>query len=424
MPSTFAALSVEPAGEVGGLAVVRQAPPPGAGSFSATYVAPSGWAHEPIRLAGLARMANQLAASATVRFDRVALARRLDRAGATLSYQCAPESGEIRIWGPAADWKPLLGLLAEVVRSPRFAPEDVARVRRQSIERALRESTQPANRAERELLRRCFPAGHPYATTGRGDRTTLGRIRRSDLAKFYRLQYGRRDACLVVTGAPSAAAVLEAARAGFGGLPDGSPARLRTPAARSRPAPPVRVDLPGRSQVELRLGGSSIPRTDPAYPAAALANEILGGRPMLSRLFQRVREQGGLAYHASSSLEAMRYGGYWSVQAGTGADRWRKALPMLREEVTRLSEELVPPAQLDRIRESTIGEIPLALETTAEAHELAVDVAYHGLEPDYWLRWPARLRAVTRAQLRDAARRAFDPTRATTVVVGPLTTRG
>jgi zinc protease len=403
-----------------GLEVVHQPAPPGAASFAATYVGPAGWGHDPPGSEGIARMVNQLMTSAAGPYDRIELARRLDRAGATLSRQCAPESAELTVWGPVDQWRPLFALLAEVVLRPRFDPEDVARVRRQMLERQLRELRQPASRAERELLEAVFPEGHPYRSTGLGDRRSMGRIRRDSLVRFHRDHYTSGDGLLVVTSPLRRAEVERAIRPMFSRFPRSSPSPLAVPQAWSARVRERRVHLPGNSQVEVRLGGSSIARSAPEFPAAFLANEILGGRPLLARLFQRVREKGGLAYHASSEIESMRYGGYWMAQAGTGADRYRRVVPMLREEVDRIRSEEVPDRELRAIRESAVGSIPLSLESTADAHELAVDAAYYHLPEDYWALWPARLRAVRRRELREAAEIAFDRASQVTVLAGPI----
>lgn len=413
-------LSVEYGAELDGLRLVRQSPPAGAASFSATYVGPAGWGFDRPGEEGTARLVNQLVTSAAGRYNRVELARLLDRAGATLSRQCAPESAEVTIWGPAAEWERLLGVLAEVVLRPRFDPGDVARVRRQMLERQLRELTQPATRAERELLHSVFPEGHPYRATGVGTRRSVSRLGRSDLVTFHRDHYTSGDATLVLTVPARRSAVERAARRLFHRFERTSAPTLALPRTPSRPPRRSVVNLPGRSQVEVRIGGSSIARSAPEYPAAVLANEILGGRPLLSRLFQRVREKGGLAYHASSDIEAMRFGGYWVAQAGTGTDRWRKVVPMLSEEVQRIQSAVVSPVELDTIRESVIGEIPLALESTAEAHELAVDVAYHRLPGDYWIRWADVLREVRPQEVREAAAVALDMRHSVTVLAGPV----
>jgi zinc protease len=403
-----------------GLRITRQVPPVGAASCSITYVGPAGWGYDPPGRQGLARMVNQVMTSATSRLDRVELARWLDRAGASLSHQTAPESGEVTIWGPAAEWERLLGMLADVVLRPRFDREDLERARRQFREAQLREAGQPANRAERELLRAVFPRDHPYAATGIGSSSTVGRITPADLRRFLAEHYTSGSAHLVVTAPPALPSVERTVRRAFRELPSSAPAPLRPSSLRDRRGSEVRVDLPGRTQVEVRLAGTSIARQDATYPAAFLANETLGGRPLLSRLFQRVREQEGLAYHASSSLEAMRLGGYWIAQAGTGAQRWRRVVRLLRGEVARLDRESVPPEELDAVRQSAIGEIPLALESTVEAHELAVDVAYHGLDLDYWATWPDVLRSVRPPQVREAASVALDGRGAVTVLAGPL----
>jgi len=409
--------------DVGGLAVYRQAPPPGAASCALTYVGPAGWGYDPAGERGVARLVSRLVPSAAGRFGRQALARELDRLGATLTPDCAPESAEVTIWGPSESWPRLFELLGEVVLRPRFDAADVDRVRRQAVEAALRERTQPGGRSESEFLHAVFPPGHPYRETGRGDPRSLHRISRSRILAFHRQHFVADGGKLVVTVPARAPTISALAQRTFRALPDRSPGPLPVPPVRTPSPREVRVDLPGRAQVEVRVGGASLSRSDPDYPAALLANEVLGGRPLLSRLFQRVRERGGLAYGASSVLEAMRWGGYWVAHAGTGPDRWPRVVRLLHGEARRLVAETVPRTELEQIRESAIGQLPLSLESTSEAHELAVDVAYHNLPEDHWRRWPAELRQVRPAQIRGAAERALDPGTAVTVLVGPLTAR-
>ena len=420
MSSADRPLRLEYGREQNGLTIVRQPPPAGAASFSATYVGPAGWGFDPPGEGGTARMVSQLLASGAGRYDRVALARRLDRAGATLTPECAPESGEVTIWGPAEDWESLLALLAEVVLRPRFAPADLERVRRQLSERQMREVAQPASRADRELFRATYPEGHPYRTSGLGDPHSIARVTPERLHRFHRTHYTSGDAVLVVTAPSRLGAIESAARRSFSSFAESQGPSLRFPRVRPTSPRTITVDLPGRSEVDIRLGGNSLARSDPDYPAAFLANEILGGRTQLSRLFQRIRERGGLVYHAASQLEAMRFGGHWTVGAGTGPDRVPKVVRMLSAEIDRMETRSVTGAELDEVRESAIGEVPLALETTADAHELAVEVAYHRQPSDYLVRWPGTLRAVTPREVRDAAERAMDRRHAVTILAGPL----
>lgn len=404
-----------------GLVLARQAPPDSAASVSATYLAPAGFAFDPGAERGLALLTNQLIGSGAGPRSRVALARELDRLGATLHARCHPESAEVTIWGPAAAFGALLGLLADVILRPRFAMEDLERVRRQLIERQLREVSQPDSRAERELLHAVFPTGHPYRETGTGSRRSIGRIDRNAIVRFHRDHYTSSGGLLVVTAPRTFSAVRREINRRFHDFPrERAPTLPRLPPTRAvRPAY-REIPMDGRSQVEILLGGPSIPRSSVEYAGAFLANEVLGARPLLSRLFQRIREAKGLAYHASSELESMRWGGHWAAQAGTGAERTDRVVPLLTAEVERIRTERVPAEELDEIRESAIGEIPLSLETTAGAHELAVETTYFDLAPDHLRRWPEQLRALSPEQVRRSAEVAFDLASACTVVAGPL----
>jgi zinc protease len=402
------------------LRLARQAPPPGAASFSATYIGPAGWAYDPPGREGVARVATQLLTSGAGGRDRITLARHLDRAGGTLMAHCDPESAEVTVWGPIGSTGALLQVLADAVQRPRFAAPDIERVRRQMRERQLREMAQPSSRADRELHRAIFPSGHPYRTTGMGDARSIGRLGARDIGKFHAEHFTGGGGVVVVTTPTKTPELSRTVRRLFATIPEKEPAPLSVPSVAPRRRAEVKVDLPGLSQVEVRFGGPSLARHDPAYPAAYLADEVLGGASLLSRLFTRVRSKGGLAYHASSRLEAMRFGGYWTADAGTGADRWRKVVEMLREEVARLQEEPIPASELDLVRESRLGEVALALESTSDAHELALDVAYHGLAADHWVTWPSVLRALRPADVQRAAASAIDSRYATTVVAGPL----
>jgi zinc protease len=404
-----------------GLVVARQAAPPGSASFSATLVVPAGWAHDPERSEGVALAVSQLLPSGAGRWDRRALDRHLDRLGATLARACHPESSEVTVWGPSTEWDRLLEVLAAVALRPHLAAPDLERVRRQLQERLLRESSQPASRAERELLHAIFPAGHPYRRTGGGSRTSLGRLGRADLVRFHHQHFCADGGFLVATGGPALPTLQRTVATRFGEFPARhGPDPPPVPRIRPPRTPLRTVALAGRSQVEIRVGGPSVPRASPDYPALFLANEVLGGRPILSRLFQTVRERHGLAYHASSELEAMRWGGYWVAGAGTGPERVAPTVRLLRAEVERIGSDPVPPAELDRIRESAIGELPLALETTSAAHELAVDIVYHDLPDTFLLTWPSTLRAIGPRELRRAAESGLDPGRSVSVLAGPL----
>jgi zinc protease len=288
-------------------------------------------------------------------------------------------------------------------------------------ESQMREMTQPDQRADKELARRIFPNGHPYRETGTGTATSLARITPARLTEFHRTHFARRSAQLIVTSSRPASRIRRGVGDSFHEWPrDDGPA---TPELRVPSPPHARVDripLAARGQAEIRMGGPSLPRADPRYPALYLADEILGGRSILSRLFQTLREKRGLVYGAGSELECLQWGGAWQAEAGTHPAKVGQVLQLLRAEVDRISTTTAPPSEIRRIRESSLGSLQLHLETTQGAHSLAVEAAYFHLPADFYRTWPRTFRAVEPQEIRDAAAVGFDPHRASVVVAGPL----
>lgn len=404
-----------------GLEVTIQPAPAGSASFSASLTLPGGWGYDPKGREGLARLVSELAVCGAGKYDRRALAQELDRRGATLTSDCDAESSELTLWGPSARLADLLPRLADAALSPRFDALEVARVKRELVERRLRELRQPDQRAHRELFRSLYPAAHPYHGNGLGTARSVGTIARERLREFHRRQFRTGGAQLVLTvpsKARPSAGMLDRL---FGDLSSGvGPAPPSLPPSGLARAKTERIAVPGGSQVEVWMGGTSVPRSDPRYPAAFLANSILGGRSLLSRLFRNLREKRGLVYHAASGLESLRWGGYWTARAGTDPKRVETVRELLTSEVERIGRQDPSTAELDRIRESTIGSVWLDFETTASAHELALDAAYFGLPDDFYLTWPSTLRTVSPRLVRETAASAIDAGKACTVLAGPI----
>jgi zinc protease len=412
-------LQMERATLPSGLEVVFQASPASAQSFSISYLAPAGWGFESPGVEGSAMVAAKLAVGRPGKRTREDMARTLDRLGASLNSSVTPESAELTLWGPQDSWDPLLEIFSDAIYRPHFAQDELDRAIRQLRERQLRQEVQPELRAERELLSNLFPKRHPYHATGLGTSGTADRISLDRIRRFHRSHYPARSSVLIVTSRAPPTTLQRSLELRFpsGGLtPDPPSPSLAAPKPRSRR---LDITIKGQSQVSVRMGAASLGRSDPKHPELFLLNEVLGGRPLLSRLFQRIREKHGLAYHASSELEAMRWGGFWEAAAGTDPATRDRVVDLMVREIDGLSTTLIGRAELDRIRESTLGSLPLELETTASAHGLAVDVAYNRLPIDFYRTWPKRLRAITPRELRSAAEVGLSTDHSVVVTAGP-----
>jgi predicted Zn-dependent peptidase len=152
-------------------------------------------------------------------------------------------------------------------------------------------------------------------------------------------------------------------RHAFGGLkrgPVGNGRRTTPVPARSVFVKRQRREL---EQMHLLMGLPAFPegfgRRFPLY----VLNTILGGT-ISSRLFQRIREERGLAYSVYSALNGFVDTGLLVVYAATGAESGREVVRLVQEELRDLRDRGPTEDELHVAREHLKGSLMLSLEST------------------------------------------------------------
>ena len=180
----------------------------------------------------------------------------------------------------------------------------------------------------------------------------------------------------------------------------------------------VVVDRPEQTQSQVRLAGPAYRRGAPVQFAAQVVNVTLGAG-FTSRLVREVRVKRGLSYGVGSAFDALRAGGLFSVSSFTKLETTRQLLSVMRQEVDRMRERGPTQAELEKAQRYLAGLFPLRTETNESLAAVLADMALYGLGDDWLDRYQDRVRAVTRAEAREAAARYCFPDPPLTVVVGP-----
>ena len=98
--------------------------------------------------------------------------------------------------------------------------------------------------------------------------------------------------------------------------------------------------------------------------AALVVNAVLGGG-MSSRLFQKVREQMGLAYTVYSYISSFTEGGLLTVYAGVNPSNVAKAQEAIEAVIADFCKNRLTQDELARGREQLKSSLVLAQENTA-----------------------------------------------------------
>lgn len=370
---------------------------------------------------GLARLTAIMLQRGTARHSFAELNELTDALGASISADSGRMTIDLRLRCLVEDFPRLTALLAEVIRQPTFPATELEKVRGQTLTGIMQGDQDTRTLAERGLRTLAYPAGHPYARATIGTRESVGAIGRAEIVAFHAQHY-RPDVLSfsVVGGVPFAEAVATIERAFGDWAAEGLLPALTIPPA-PLPVSGQRQDatLAGKAQSDITLGHPAIPRSDPDYYALELANLILGRFGLGGRLGKSVRETQGLAYSVGSSLEGGMGPGAWAARAGVAPGNVEQAIASILAEVERIRQEPVGEDELADAQDYLTGSLPLGLESQDGVAQIALDIELYGLGLDYLDRYPALIRALTREQLQEAARRHLHPDHAVISVAGP-----
>ena len=369
-------------------------------------------------LPGLAAFASALLDEGTTRLDADAFHAAIDDTGAILGADVASQYSTVslRSLASVAERDAALGLLCEMLASPRFEPAAVTRQRQRMRVGLQRLAQSPAHLGDQAFTQALY-GGHPYAAPAYGTDESLARIDRAALVAFQQRYLVARNALILIVGALDRATAEAMAERVSSALPAGEPAPPIPPVP-PQPAPVTQHIVFASEQTHIFLGQLGIARDDPDYFPLLIANHVLGGDGVVSRLFDEIRERRGLSYSVDSHFEPMRFPGPFVAGLQTGTDQAAEAVQVLREVIRDYVANGPTAAALEDARRNLIESFPMRLENNARILDNLALIGFYHLPLDYLDRYVGYLKAVTLEQARAALQRHLQPDRMTLVTVG------
>jgi len=250
-----------------------------------------------------------------------------------------------------------LGILGEMLQRPAFRGNEIDAERHVVVEEINMSEDDPSDVAFEQFTRAVF-AGHPLEEPVLGTRESILGMTRDDIAGYWKRRYGVGSTVLAFTGSVDHDHVVELAANAFGDWA-GDPVDHEFQSLDVR----ARVDVVRRDteQAHLVIGGEAFDRADERRWAFEILNHVLGGG-MSSRLFTRIREERGLVYAVYSFRTSYADAGAWGVYAGTTPDQAGTVLDLVHEELSRVIDEGITEAELERARGAMRGGLALAME--------------------------------------------------------------
>jgi predicted Zn-dependent peptidase len=308
-------------------------------------------------------------------------------------------------------------VLADLVFRPALRADDLKLERKVVLEEISMVDDTPDDLVF-ELHNEALWGQHPYGYSILGTRDSVSALGVKDLRALHARAYHPPHLVVAAAGHLEHDALLEALdRTGWASAPRGDELPLTT-VPPTPAAPHVRHVERAGAQTHVVIGSPTVPYSDPRRYAIVLVGVLLGGG-MSSRLFQRVREELGLAYSVYGFQSFHVDTGLHGVYVATAPATAKQAVDAIQEELARVAREGLNDVDLASAKSQLKGQLTLSLESPSSRMYRAAGTELYG-EPYRTLdETLALIDAITSDDVAAVSRDFFDPARQTILSLGP-----
>ena len=373
--------------------------------------------HERREEMGVSHMLEHLVFKGTRNRSAKAIASALESLGGSLDAYTAREHTcfQARVLdehlAEAAD------VIADLVFRPSLRAEDLNLERKVVLEEVAMVEDSPDDIVF-ELHNAALWGEHPYGYSILGTRESVGSMQVETVRALHERAYHPSQIVVAASGNIEHDDLLaELERTGWNDLPRGDDSRLAVSPPVTAPATERHIERDSQ-QTHLVFGSSTVAHADPRRYPLMLIDTLLGGG-MSSRLFQRIREELGLAYSVYTFQSFHVHAGTHGVYVATAPETAEQATAAVREELSRLAQEGIAEPELQMGKRQLKGQITLSMESVSSRMYRAAGVELFG-EPyipiDEVL---AKIDAITVDDTKEVCAQFFPPERQTLVSLGP-----
>ena len=398
---------------------VLVAPKPGLPLISARLGFDAGTADDPEGKAGVASFTASLLTQGTQTRSAPEIATEIERLGASVGAAAGTDFTSVFASSPADVFPQTMALMADVVRNPTFAAEELDREQTRTLDGLRVQLSQPGAVASLAASRAVY-GNAPYAVPGSGTPDSIPGLTRDDLTAFHAGRYDPRRATLVFSGDITPEQAYALAEEAFGDWrTGGGPVVAANDDPAGPPVPPrvIVIEQPGAGQAAVVVAMRAIDRADEDYFPLLVGNALMGGG-FSARLNEEIRIKRGLSYGAGSGLGTRQDEGVLTASAQTRNDAVPEVAGLILAEIERLSATTATEDELAPRKATLIGSFGRSLETVDGLGGLVANLALYGLPLSQLATYGDDVNGVTPARIQAAAAEHLPPANASLVIVG------
>ncbi len=307
-------------------------------------------------------------------------------------------------------------LLRDMLGQPRFDPEDIMRAKTVLVEALLRQSEHPQSRLSLKMNEVLF-AGHPYGRNPLGKVKDIERISAAQLNQFVTDHLNRQNLIVGIAGDISkneAERMLDNVFADIGS--NGRINFVRNPEVKFDGRQILMPEQTGQNISLKAVAG--VGRNDADFYPLFIANQVLGGSGLTSRLSKEIREKRGLTYGVYSYLDLTDKAPLLMAGYATTAENYEEAEKLFVKEWEAFSKKGISAEELEKAKNYLIASYNLRFSSISGIADILAAMQKYNLGADFLKQRNKYVKEVTLEQVNKAAKKYFDVNRLVSVSIG------
>lgn len=366
--------------------------------------------------AGVTMVSAQMLLKGTKKRAAAQIASELENRGGGL--QCTADAHRFMIGADVmrGDEADALELLADLILNPLLPQASLADVKKRQIANIIEEQEDPLTVAMRKARREIF-AGQPFQRTALGTEQTVTALKLTDCRAMLHASFTTGNGVISVFGDVKAEEVRKQVEKTFAKLPKGPRqiAHGREYHASAKPA--VWTEHLEKEQAVIVVGFRTVGLDDRDVHALNLIDEACSD--MGSRLFNRIREELGLAYYVGAQNFAAMGAGAFYFYVGTDPKKVKLAEKELMAQINDLAANGLTSDEIDRARTTWRSSWLRSQQGNTGMSDICAWNEINGLGWDHFQKLPSIMTDISSKDIQRVAAKFFGEKKAFIVRVLP-----
>ena len=350
------------------------------------------------------------------------LEEEIDLLGAMIRVSANDEDITVSVNTLARNFEKTLSIVEEMLLQPRWDSVSFDLAKTRIMNDIRRNLIDPRYLGSQALSGLVLGKDNIYTSDVSGTLESVGSITMGDIKAFYEKNISPSVASFQIVGSvdqPRVEKALASLSANWGGKEVQIPA-FSFPQAPDKPAVYF-VDVPGAKQSNIFIGSLAMPRGNPDYYPAYVANYKLGGS-FNGYVNLVLREEKGYTYGARTNFNGMKNYGDFVASAAVRSSATLESTEIFRDLMKKYREG-VSQEDVDFTKNALLKGNALRFETQRALLGMLNDISSYGLPDDYITRDENYVKNLTVEEVNAQVQKYIDPMKMFYVVAGDAATQ-